>query len=307
LNNKQETFQYDPLNRLTHYNGTQTVFYDSKGNITYKDDAGTLEYNTPGNPYAISNVLGNAGSIPPRQQDVAYTSFRRPASIEENGYRADFTYLPNYSRAKMQLKLNNSLVLTRYYLGGNYEKETDSLGVTTAERIYVGGTPYSAPAVLCKEAGQWKLRYIHRDHLGSITQLSGENGIKLAEYSYDPWGRLRDPQTLIAYAPDSLPALYLERGYTGHEHLPWFGLINMNARLYDPVLGRMLSPDPYVPNAAYSQDYNRYMYARNNPLSYIDPTGEIVWFVPVIIGAVLFSREIETLFQNSFGMMVGKV
>ena len=52
-----------------------------------------------------------------------------------------------------------------------------------------------------------------------------------------------------------------------------FGLINMNERLYDPLLGRMLSPDPYVQNPFFSQDYNRYAYVRNNPLKYTDPTG----------------------------------
>ena len=36
------------------------------------------------------------------------------------------------------------------------------------------------------------------------------------------------------------------RGLTGHEHLDGLGLIHMNARLYDPILGRFLSPDPYV-------------------------------------------------------------
>jgi RHS repeat-associated protein len=63
-----------------------------------------------------------------------------------------------------------------------------------------------------------------------------------------------------------------------------FGLINMNGRLYDPVLGRMLSPDPYVADGTYSQDFNRYSYARNNPLSYTDPSGEFIFslFVPVV-------------------------
>ncbi|MCL2683456.1 MAG: hypothetical protein FWE63_08290, partial [Bacteroidales bacterium] len=63
-----------------------------------------------------------------------------------------------------------------------------------------------------------------------------------------------------------------------------FGLINMNGRMYDPIIGRMLSPDPYVPNGAYTQDFNRYMYARNNPLAYIDPDGE---WVHLAIGALI--------------------
>jgi RHS repeat-associated protein len=79
----------------------------------------------------------------------------------------------------------------------------------------------------------------------------------------------------------------LGRGYTGHEHLPMFGLINMNARLYDPVLGRFLSPDPYVQAPDLSQNFNRYAYCLNNPLLYTDPNGEFVWFIPVAIGALI--------------------
>ena len=48
----------------------------------------------------------------------------------------------------------------------------------------------------------------------------------------------------------------------------------MNARLYDPALGRFLSPDPYVQAPDFSQSFNRYSYCLNNPLRYGDPTGE---------------------------------
>ena len=65
------------------------------------------------------------------------------------------------------------------------------------------------------------------------------------------------------------------RGYTGHEMLPEFGLINMNGRLYDPVLGRFLSPDNYVQMPDFSQSFNRYAYCINNPLKYNDPSGEL--------------------------------
>ncbi len=56
----------------------------------------------------------------------------------------------------------------------------------------------------------------------------------------------------------------------------------MNGRMYDPVVGRFLSPDPYVQNPGYTQSYNRYSYCLNNPLKYADPNGEffldpIVW------------------------------
>jgi RHS repeat-associated protein len=79
------------------------------------------------------------------------------------------------------------------------------------------------------------------------------------------------------------------RGFTGHEHLiPFTGdnggrLINMNARLYDPILGRFLAPDPYV-GSGLTNDFNRYIYCRNNPLMFTDPSGKFVqWIVAGII------------------------
>lgn len=47
----------------------------------------------------------------------------------------------------------------------------------------------------------------------------------------------------------------------------------MNARIYDPALGRFMTPDPYVQDAGFLQAYNRYSYGFNNPLSGIDPSG----------------------------------
>jgi RHS repeat-associated protein len=77
------------------------------------------------------------------------------------------------------------------------------------------------------------------------------------------------------YAQGSQPAmLHGERGYTGHEQLNQFGLINMNARLYDPLLGRFLAPDAQVSAPETSNGYNRYMYASDNPMMFVDLNGE---------------------------------
>ena len=64
-----------------------------------------------------------------------------------------------------------------------------------------------------------------------------------------------------------------DRGYTGHEHITLFGLINMNGRCYDPVMSSFLSVDRYVQNPSSSQNFNRYSYCLNNPLKYTDPSG----------------------------------
>ena len=53
-----------------------------------------------------------------------------------------------------------------------------------------------------------------------------------------------------------------------------FDIINMNGRLYEPVLGRFFSPDNYVQMPGNSQNFNRYSYCLNNPLKYTDPSGE---------------------------------
>ena len=116
------------------------------------------------------------------------------------------------------------------------------------------------------------------------------NAVAKQELSYDAWGRLRNPATQVAYAAGSEPALFIGRGYTGHEHLPWFGLVNMNARLYDPLLGKFLAPDPYVKNPFLTQDYNRYTYAMNNPLVYIDQDGEFPWLIVGIVAAFTYLK-----------------
>lgn len=47
----------------------------------------------------------------------------------------------------------------------------------------------------------------------------------------------------------------------------------MNGRVYDPIVGRFLSPDNYVQAPDNTQSFNRYSYVLNNPLKYTDPTG----------------------------------
>ena len=67
----------------------------------------------------------------------------------------------------------------------------------------------------------------------------------------------------------------LHHGCMGHEMLNEFNLINMNGRVYDPVLGRFLSPDKYIQEGDNSQNYNSYSYCLNNPLKYADPSGNV--------------------------------
>jgi len=119
------------------------------------------------------------------------------------------------------------------------------------------------------------LYYSYSDSQGSLIALVHDGGSVIQRFAYDPWGARRDPNDWTV--KDSRTSFIINRGYTGHEHLSVFGLINMNARLYDPALGRFLSPDPYVQTPDNSQNFNRYSYCLNNPLRYSDPTGMLTW------------------------------
>ena len=198
------------------------------------------------------------------------------------GTTATFTYNERGERVKMEVTDGDDVLACRYYIGGVYEVDE----VTGEERLYIGGDAYTAPAVdICNAGGEWKLHFIGRDYLGSVTHIADSEGNLVAEYSYDAWGRLRDPATYELYGSGDVPELMLWRGFTGHEWLPWFGLYNMNARLYDPVLGRFMSPDPYVQMPDNTQNLNRYLYALNNPFQYTDPSGE--FFITLLAGALI--------------------
>ena len=280
--NQGELFSYDNLNRLTVGSFGENITYDIKGNIIEKTGVGTFGYNHSSKPYAITEVALTGSAIPQLTQEVEYASFHRPIDISEGGYHSHFIYNSDFDRVKMHVTRNGVNYLRRYYLGGCYERDVDSLSNVT-ERLYLGGDYYTAPAVLIKDSSEESLHFIHRDYLGSITHITDRFGDVEQELSYDAWGRLRDPATLEVYEPGEEPELMIGRGYTGHEHLTWHGLINMNARLYDPVLGRFLSPDPFIQAPDLSQNFNRYTYAMNNPFRFTDQSGEFWWFV---LGAV---------------------
>jgi RHS repeat-associated protein len=131
------------------------------------------------------------------------------------------------------------------------------------------------------EDGTEELYYTITDYLGSILMLTDKYGNVEEETNYDAWGRVRNPDTWTYTG--ALPLNKFYRGYTGHEMLPEFALINMNGRMYDPVVGRMLSPDNYIQDPSNPQCYNRYSYCLNNPLVYVDPDGEFIFTLATIL------------------------
>lgn len=280
-----ETFSYDTMNRLTG-TGDRAITYSPDGNITSIEDVGNLSYADENHPYRVTQLDLTGNAVPAAPQSITYTCYQRPAQVTESGRSATFTYDADGRRVKMYLSDGADPVLSRYYLGDRYEIDVTPEGNT--ERLYIGGDAYNAPVVYVKDGdSEWTMYNIGRDYLGNITHIATADGRPVAEYSYDPWGRLRNPETHEVFAPGEEPELFLGRGYTGHEHLTDFGLINMNARLYDPVIGRFLSPDPYVQHPESTQGFNRYTYCLNNPLVYSDESGK--YFVIDAFFAGLFS------------------
>lgn len=299
---QSDTFTYnnalDQLLTATNGGIIDTTAYSANGNINKRSGIGTYSYDAA-KIHAVTNINYTCGAPHPKDSflnKVYYTPFNQPDSIVEQNMRVGvsgnqyystyFTYGPDYLRTKMILKQGGAVKSTRYYVG-NYEKLIDSAG-TTRHLVYIsGGNGLCAIASTIGSATT--MYYVFTDHLGSILKMTDSLGNTVGEQSFDAWGRERNPKdwtkdtvTQPMGSPfESINSLYgygnnagfITRGYTGHESLPQFNLINMNGRLYDPTIGRMLSPDNFVADATNTQSYNRYTYVNNNPLNYTDPSG----------------------------------
>ncbi|MCF0064084.1 FG-GAP-like repeat-containing protein [Dyadobacter chenwenxiniae] len=289
IKNNEESFTYDNLDRLLSATvlgkAAQTVTYQPSGNISSKSDAGQSFSYHPTKINALAGIVSPTAAIPVLTQDITYTAFNQPEKLTENGsgqpYELTYTYGADYERIKGVMKKSNALINTHYYFGNNYEKDvTPGLADKHLHYIY---SPAGMIAIVIRENNADQYYYTYTDHLGSLLTTTAPNGAVLLDQNFDAWGRLRNP-TDWTFTNVPNPTSYLYRGFTGHEHLTNFNLVNINGRMYDPVVGRVLSVDNYVQNPFGTQDYNRYSYAKNNPLVYTDPDGQ---WIHIVIGAAI--------------------
>jgi len=289
LRDMSEGFGYDELDRLTEYyrvsQGPLTfqhnyLTYNNNGNIASKTDIGTYSYDPADQPHAVKSVDNTSNEISTTDQVINYTLFGKVESIIEGEYSLLFAYGSDDERRISVLKQNNADIKTKYF-GQNYELIKTPLGIKEINYI---NCPEGLCAIYIKEGSQENMYYTYSDYLGSLMYLTDENGIVVEERSYDPWGRQRNPSNWDYTLTSTTPIVDI--GFTSHENLPEFNLINMNGRLYDPMLGRMLSPDNFVHSIDNTQCYNRYSYCLNNPLKYTDPSGDFVVVDSWLIGFV---------------------
>ena len=300
-----ETSTYDNLNRLLTVSGSGgslACSYNAIGNITSRGDTGSYLYGT--RPHAVSSAgdctyfYDANGNIVRRDRNGAYeftakwTSFNQPESLFAGTEGSEFRYNVD-GRRTQQLIFAGTNITKKIYATPAYEMKERLLNPAETNRalwqwemdfcrIYIDTpsgkigiyqeTPGSMPSAPCTITRS----YIHKDHLGSVVAVSREQGAESIEfYSFDAWGNRRDASDWSPYAPGTVPSapLSTDRGYTGHEQLDHLKLVHMNGRIYDPVIGRMISPDPFIQAPDNLQSFNRYAYVWNNPLSHTDPSG----------------------------------
>jgi RHS repeat-associated protein len=297
-NGRTEIFNYDNRNRLI-YTGyfdpnqftwvSESIEYDVLGNIESRTGIGQYEYDNT-NPYKLVSINNVPVDIDTRKYDIAYNSFNKVTTIKQYAFdttnetnRLELIYGVNNQRIKQKIQsFENVTTAEKQYIGGDFEKHSEIQGANQSHKyVHYINSPQGLIAIMTQtslatvgdstQTGTHELNYVLKDHLGSTQVLVRPNGTVVSEFSYDAWGRRRDPVTWVVYSTGAL--FSTDKGFTGHEHIDLFQLVNMNGRIYDPFIGRFLSPDPVLQFPDYTQGLNPYAYCLNNPLSLTDPDG----------------------------------
>ena len=135
----------------------------------------------------------------------------------------------------------------------------------TKDYIYRGGP------LLASRQNTGETLHFHLDHLGTPRLITNAAGVSIGVHTYFPFG------SELALTPAETPVERMK--FTGHErdyHGSVQDLDYMHARYYNASVGRFLCVDPGPADIAVPQSWNRYTYALNSPLKYVDPTGEVV-------------------------------
>jgi RHS repeat-associated protein len=265
-----QSFTYDQLDRLTSATGpygSQVYVYNAIGNVIYKEGV-TYSYGATAQtcnrlmPHAVTGTTDgktyaydcNGNMVSDGERTLAWDADNKPVSISRVGVgTTEFGYSGDGARVK---KVGPSRTIR--YVGGFEDHVTDSVQV---KHISAGSLPVATRVVGGINPG---IYFLHGDHLGSLNVLTNSQGAEVQRLSYQPFGETHSNTGSVDF--------YQHR-YTGQEQDPETGLYFYNARYYNPVLGRFISPDSIVPEPGNPQSLNRYSYVENNPVNRIDPSG----------------------------------
>jgi RHS repeat-associated protein len=299
-----EVFDYDPLHRLGPVAG---YAYDSpEGRLKHQEGVGDYTYFTTGRDWVKTagaysythDAVGNIGTrsgpdIPGGMQEISYTTFNLPSQISfTTGDPAKFAYDGSGARAVKQVGAKST-----FYAGDLYQSTEVGTARNHRYMIFVEGRAVAAVSQdeTAGVAGARSVQYLHDDALGSIQSITSSNGTLRTTRAFGPFGATTEPLTDASSVPV---------GFTGQEHDPELGLINMRGRMYDPVLGQFLSPDP-VMQMPFSQGFNRFAYTFNSPLNHTDPSGfessDTTNGIDIGIGAAYMTGLVATLASSSAG------
>jgi len=272
VTNYQYTTGKNRLSSVTIGGAGYALGYDLNGNIEQYDRAGSgddrfIAWNARNLPTTV--VVGNS------LEDTTPTA------------KDEFDYGPDGQRYYKKSTWDDSgtqWVEHTFYVGSFEELITDTSNDTQLDSVQksrIGNSVIHIKSFPDTGSPTSSIEYLHRDHLGSVESVTDEQGNELRILAYDPFGERRKEDWLTQLNESELQTLAddlrksTSRGFTGQENLDRTGFVHMNGRIYDPQLGRFLSPDPIVQSPGYSQSWNRYSYAMNSPMSFDDRSGYV--------------------------------
>ncbi len=206
---------------------------------------------------ALTITIG--GSTSGYQTNLNYVIITPVASGGGSGPSTTTTFLYDGDGGRVKKTVDDgSLITATTYIGKLYVCDGTAPPLSCAKMIFSG-----SQRIALKQVDTGSISYFHPDHLGSTSVLTDDNGVSEQDVAYYPYGATRSNTGTadVAYK------------YTGKEQDNSTGLYFYEARYYDPVLGRFISPDTIVPDPENPQALSRYSYVLNNPLQYIDPSG----------------------------------
>ncbi len=269
-------FTYDALGRVSTASGpwgAGSYTYDLLNNIRSKSlgaDTVEIEYNAAnqisrardtrdGNIWRLYGHDARGNVIDNARISFTYDRSDQPTAIS-GAATGSFVYDAHNRRVKQTL--DGETIYSVYGVDGTLIHRDN---VTTGETTDYLRLGQSGPTLvrLKTQAGVVTPTYTHNDHLGSASMGTSAGGSILWFESYTPFG---EPlQTPLANEDN--------QGHTGHIQDTATGLTYMQARYYDPVIGRFLSNDPVGFAEGGAGFFNRYAYTFNDPVNHTDPTG----------------------------------